>query len=514
MLKSPLAQARLHYKPSLPSLLSQIDAVIFRSITAEAGVLPEIAAAFPEISSFSLLKGEGSLRAKRKIPLRVGVVFSGGPAAGGHNVIAGLWDALRTLHPHSELVGFLNGPQGIVKNQAIYLTQDLIDSCRNQGGFDLIGSGRTKIETSEHLALALAAVSEWKLDGLVIIGGDDSNTNAALLADYFLQKKSCVKVVGIPKTIDGDLQNRHVAISFGFDTAAKTYAELIGNIARDAPSSRKYYHFIKLMGRSASHLALECALLTCPNLVCVAEERKTLAEVVSLIADLVVARAKLGKSWGVILIPEGLIEFMPDVAALIQDLTLQGEPSSVSLRVWDQLPQKIQHQLLKERDPHGNIAVSGIDTEELLMEMVVRELKNRQFEGAFNPVAHFFGYEGRCALPSNFDANYCFALGFVAAALLDQGYTGYMAFVGDLKKAPEEWSFGAVPLAQLMHVENRAGKIKPVIAKALVDLEGNIYQIYKKQASSWRLEDHYLCPGPIQFFGNTALINTTPLLLN
>lgn len=458
-------------------------------------VLPEIENLFPKTCPAFLVKGNFGMDRSFK-SLRIGVVFSGGPASGGHNVIAGIFDALKKMHRESRLFGFLDGPGGIVNGKSKEITQSMLDPYRNQGGFDLIGSGRTKIETDEQFQAALKSVKALNLDGLVIIGGDDSNTNAAVLAEFFLSQNCATKVVGVPKTMDGDLQNAFVEISFGFDTATKTYSELIGNIARDAPSSGKYYHFIKLMGRSASHVTLECALATHPNIALIGEEKKSLAKITSEIADLIMKRAEMGKNYGVIILPEGLVEFMPDLQTFLASL-----------------PERIQKQFLIERDPHGNINVSAIETDLLLIQTVSAELQKRGFKGKFTPVNHFFGYEGRSGFPSNFDVNYCYALGHVAALLIDYGLTGYMGFVGNLAQSPEHWTIGGVPLTSLLHLEERKGKMQPVIAKALVDLKGKNYERFKKESAHWAFEDDYRFPGPIQFFGDNSLTNAFPALL-
>ncbi len=467
-------------------------------------------------------------------PLHIGVVLSGGQASGGHNVIAGIYDCLRRLSSGSKLYGFLDGPAGIISGIYRELTSELLDPYRNQGGFDMIGSGRVKIETEEQLSYALAAVQKIPLDGLVIIGGDDSNTNAALLAEYFLQNGCRTKVIGVPKTIDGDLKNPFVATSFGFDTACKVYAEMIGNIARDASSAKKYTHFIKLMGRSASHIALECALTTQANLTLIGEEiaqrKMTLSQIVAQIADLVSARADLGKQYGVILIPEGLIEFIPEIALLIKELnaliaadphiapaTAAGRLTPPAQKCFEALPPNIQQQLLLHRDPHGNVQVSLIETERLLMELVEKELQRREKAGSskvkFSPVQHFFGYEGRAGFPSNFDCNYCYALGFASTLLIQEGVSGYMACISNLHLPASAWGVGGVPLTSLMHVEVRKGKEKPVIQKALVDLNGNPFKIFQRLRDAWKLDDLYLYPGPIQFYGDPSLTQTVPLTL-
>ena len=492
---------------------------------------------FPHTFAQPILVGQKAGKNSHKA-LRVGVVFSGGQAAGGHNVIAGLFDALKTLHPESKLFGFLDGPSGIIEGKQKELTAEAILPYRNQGGFDLIGSGRVKVETAEQLQAALNVVQALKLDGLVIIGGDDSNTNAAVLAEYFLSKGSQTKVIGVPKTIDGDLKNAYVEIPFGFDTACKTYAEQIGNIARDALSARKYTHFIKLMGRTASHIALECALAVQPNLTLIGEEcaakNQTLGEVVNEVATLICKRAEVGKNFGVILIPEGLIEFLPDMKTLIAELNAQAaslgaasfgekpDPQTVAAKLTPlsktcflSLPERIQNQLLLERDPHGNVQVSLIETELLLIQLVKKELAKRQKEGSYKgkfvPVQHFFGYEGRAGFPTNFDANYCTALGFTAALLISTGHTGYMAAVLNLTSPVEKWEIAGVPITMLMHLEKRKEKLKPVIEKALVDLQGKVFMHFQEAREDWATEDHYRFQGPIQFSGDPVLTDSLPL---
>ncbi len=432
----------------------------------------EIRKLFPHTHAQPLVRAAAQKKREQK-PLRVGVVFSGGPASGGHNVIWGLSDA---LHPESTLIGFLNGPSGILENKTRPLSRELLKNYHNQGGFDLLGTGRTKIETEEQFSGALKTAQSHKLDGLVIIGGDDSNTNAAYLAEYFLANKCSTKIISVPKTIDGDLQNPYVQISFGFDTAAKVYSELIGNLARDALSTKKYTHFIKLMGRSASHLTLECALATQPNLALISEEyaaqKKTIEDVVHEIKNLILKRQEQGKNYGIILIPEGLFEFLPN------------------------LPESIKKEIPVERDPHGNIPLSAIQTEVLIADLVKKALP-----GKFSPLCHFFGYEGRSAFPSHFDSAYCTALGQGAALLISCGFTGYMAAVTDLSL--ERWGLVGVPLTSLLHMEERGGKKKAVIQKALVDLKGAPFQTFAKKRAAWALDDAYLYPGPMQFSDQT-----------
>jgi pyrophosphate--fructose-6-phosphate 1-phosphotransferase len=406
--------------------------------------------------------------------LRLGVVFSGGQAPGGHNVVTGLFDALKQLHPDSQLFGFLDGPKGMIDGKTRELTAPILAPYRNQGGFDLLGSGRTKIETEEQRQAVLKTAQTLKLNGIVIIGGDDSNTNAALLSEFFAREGTSICVIGVPKTIDGDLQNEEVAISFGFDTATRTYATLISNIARDALSAKKYTHFIRLMGRSASHIALQCALLTQPNLTLISEERRSLPEIVGTIADLVEERAASGKNYGVILLPEGLIEFLPEI------------------------PPELKAQCA-EVDAHGNPNLSAVETERFLIECVRKELSRRAFQGKFQGIPHFFGYEGRAAIPTPFDADYCYALGFAAALLSAHRHSGYMAFVRDLKENPTSWTIGGIPLLPLMRVERRQGVDMPVIAKSLVRLEGPQYRQFQSLAPQWRLQEAYRICAPVQF---------------
>ncbi|MBS0604105.1 MAG: diphosphate--fructose-6-phosphate 1-phosphotransferase [Verrucomicrobia bacterium] len=528
-----LQKARQAYLPSIPHLLRSLSEVQFSPSNEKSDSQDKIKELFPLTSGQPFLQGQqGGSRTSKQ--LMVGVVLSGGQAAGGHNVIIGIHDALKQLNKQSRIFGFIDGPGGIVAGKSRELTAEILAPYRNTGGFDMIGSGRTKIETQEQLNASLEVVQKMKLDGLVIIGGDDSNTNAAVLAEYFLKNGCSTKVIGVPKTIDGDLKNAYVGTSFGFDTACKIYCEIIGNIARDAQSAKKYYHFIKLMGRSASHIALECALATRPNLALIGEEvaalKKTLTQLTQEIADLICKRAELGKHFGVILIPEGLVEFIPEMSVLIKELNqillsdASGDISRISSKLtassqscFSSLPERIQQQLLLNRDPHGNVQVSLIETERLLMEMVGKELEKRQKEGKcavkYFPLQHFLGYEGRAGFPSNFDSNYCYALGFTAALLIDEGATGYMASVTDLTKPPQEWGIGGVPLTALMHVEMRKGKEKPVIQKALVELNGKPFARFQRQREQWRLQDEYRYPGPIQFFGAPELTDQVPITL-
>ncbi len=544
---SPLQEARLHYQPQLPNFLK----VILSLRVAPQQPLPLskeyvdlLQAQFPRSYSQPFLQFEVGNGVKNLKPLKVGVVLSGGQAPGGHNVIIGLFDALKKMDSSSQLFGFLDGPKGIVDNKNKPLTEAVLAPYRNQGGFDMIGSGRDKIETSQQFESAAKTVQSLDLDGLVVIGGDDSNTNAAMLAEYFLQQNLKCRVIGVPKTIDGDLQNEFVEISFGYDTACKVYAESIGNIARDALSAKKYYYFIKLMGRSASHITLEAALQTHPNITLIAEEveanKKTLQQLVQEITEIIVQRASKGKQYGVVLIPEGIIEFIPEFKELIKELNhllapetdhpqkLDAQPSNdakiqyiaaqlspSSKACFRSIPSEIQAQLLLERDPHGNVQVSKIETERLFIDMVKPELKRLQqagtYKGKFNAQPIFCGYEGRSGLPSNFDAQYCYALGTVAAILIQEGMTGYMSCVRNLTQPVEQWVPCGVPLVPLMHVEQRNGKATPVIRKALVDLQGRKFAEFSKQRSNWALNDEYCTPGPIQFCGPASLTESTVL---
>lgn len=527
LVENPLRKAREKYLPTLPSLLQQIDNIQWIEDTSTSVKNADIHALFPLTFGQPILRAQKQKESKN-CSLRVGVVFSGGQAAGGHNVITGLIDALILLNPESRLFGFLEGPSGIISGAYKELTKELIQPYRNQGGFDLIGSGRTKLETEEHLTAALHTVEKMHLDGLVVVGGDDSNTNAAVLAEYFTNKNCQTTVVGVPKTIDGDLKNNYVATSFGFDTACKIFSETIGNIARDSLSAKKYYHFIKLMGRSASHIALECALATHPNMALIAEEiakeKKTLQQITHQIADLVCERAEIGKNFGVILIPEGLIEFIPEIGVLIQEINhllanSSAEYEHVAQRLSKQsqecflsLPKSIQEQLLFTRDPHGNVQVSFIETEKLLIETVAQELKKRaqegRYKGVFSALHHFLGYEGRAGFPSNFDCNYCYSLGYTAALLIAHKATGYMCCIKGLTQNPTDWQVLGIPLTSLMDMEWRKGKKKPVITKALVDLRSRSFAFYKQHRDTWRLEDRYLYPGPMQFYGDNQLADT------
>ncbi len=484
-MKSALQEERIHYQPALPNILKGVKTL--EAIRKQAVELPsEIQALFPHMAKQTQsLQLQMGMQGRAHNQMRIGVILSGGQAPGGHNVIAGLFDALKLLNEQNELIGFKNGPSGIIENQSIPITAELLENFRNTGGFDLIGSGRTKIETDEQFRAVANTARELQLNGLVVIGGDDSNTNAALLAEYFLTHDVRTKVIGVPKTIDGDLKNSQIETSFGFDTAVKIYSNLIGNIARDALSARKYSHFIKLMGRSASHVTLECALQTHPNMTLISEELKgePLSKIVDQIADVIAKRAKAGKHYNVILIPEGLFEVV-------------------------QIPEGIEGTY----DSHGNLEVSHIETEKVLAQLVKEKLPAKVQE-KFQPIYHFFGYEGRSGFPSNFDANYTYALGYNAAVLIELGYTGYMSQISHLTKRVEDWEAGGVPIVSLLHMEQRQGKTIPVIKKALVDLQSEPFQHFSSYRAKWALNDDYRFPGPTQYFGPPHLTNESTMTL-
>ena len=529
---SALQKARAAYQPKLPpafangAMVKVIEGAK-TSCVADADKISQYFSATFGSPELTFQPGQsGTLPA-----LTVGVILSGGQAPGGHNVIAGLYDGLKSLNPASKLYGFLKGPDGLIKGEQILLTDEIIDAYRNTGGFDMIGSGRTKLETEEHFKSAQKHCEELGIKSLVIIGGDDSNTNACLLAEYYKKNGIGINVIGCPKTIDGDLKNDCIETSFGFDTACRVYSELIGNIGRDANSAKKYWHFIKLMGRSASHIALECALQTQPNIAIISEEvaarKMTLKDLVENIAEVVAARADRGMNFGVALIPEGLIEFIPEMKTLIASLNdllaqeaetfnslfdtseklqfISSRLSQDSSFVFSSLPREIQVQLCLDRDPHGNVQVSLIETEKMLAEMVrvrLNELKSAGvYKGKFSAQTHFFGYEGRCAAPSNYDADYCYSLGYTAAALLGAGATGYMASVRNTTKPASEWVAGGIPITMMMNVERRHGQDKPVIQKALVKLDGAPFREFAAHRAEWAVETSYVYPGPIQYFG-------------
>ncbi len=543
---SALQKARYTYQPKLPAVLTGD----IRDIEVEFGTPTESIADQTDVKKlFAKTYGAPIAVFKQgKNPeinkeLRVGVILSGGQAPGGHNVITGLYDGIKKANSSSKLIGFLGGPSGLMENSFVEFDDKTIDEYRNTGGFDIIGSGRTKIETPQQFAAALETAKTQKLNAVVVIGGDDSNTNAALLAEYFLSEGTDIQVIGVPKTIDGDLKNEYIETSFGFDTAVKTYSELIGNIMRDANSAKKYWHFIKLMGRSASHIGLEAALQTHPNVAIISEEvaekKKSLSQVVREIADVVKVRSNNGENFGIALIPEGLIEFIPEMKTLIGELndllahnadyfaTLRsfedqaefavGKLSDHSAKVFGSLPRGIRQQLLLDRDPHGNVQVSLIDTEKLLIEMVGEMLREEKaegsFSGSFKALAHFFGYEGRCAFPSNFDADYTYSLGFTAFLLIANGLTGYISSVRDLDKSADQWIAGGIPLTMMMNMEQRHGSMKPVIRKALVELDGAPFKEFASKRDSWAKTTSYFFPGAIQYYGPTEVCDQPTITL-
>ena len=529
MKKSALQIARASYQPKLPVTLTGSVKAVEGKPTHSVADQEEISKLFPNTYGLPELTFEKNPNPVPGKPINVGVILSGGQAPGGHNVICGLFDGIKKINRDSRLYGFLMGPGGLVDHKYIELTSDIIDEYRNTGGFDIIGSGRTKLEKKEQFDKGLEILKQLGITALVIIGGDDSNTNAAILAEYYKGIGAGVQVLGCPKTIDGDLKNEVIEASFGFDTATKVYSELIGNIQRDCFSAKKYWHFIKLMGRSASHIALECALQTQPNICIISEEveakNMTLNDVVDYVAGIVAARAADGNNFGTVLIPEGLIEFIPAMKNLIAQLNdllakatdfhkLSPEDqrkfvlenlSKENAEVYASLPLGVARQLTLDRDPHGNVQVSLIETEKLLSEMVGRRLEEMraagQYNGKFSPLHHFFGYEGRCAAPSNFDADYCYALGFNAAWLIDAGVTGYISSLRNLTKPSVQWLAGGVPISMMFNMERRHGEMKPVIQKALVRLDGAPFQRFAAKRDSWAINSAYVYPGPIQYWG-------------
>lgn len=541
MKKSALQIARAAYQPKLPIDLTGSVTVVEGKPTQSVADQEEIQKLFPNTYGLPEIRFEKSSKNLTGKPLNVGVILSGGQAPGGHNVICGLFDGIKKINKESRLYGFLMGPGGLVDHNYIELTSSIIDEYRNTGGFDIIGSGRTKLEKQEQFDKGLEILKKLNITALVIIGGDDSNTNAAVLAEYYKKINAGVQVIGCPKTIDGDLKNEVIEASFGFDTATKVYSELIGNIQRDCFSAKKYWHFIKLMGRSASHIALECALQTQPNVCIVSEEIEaknlTLQDVVNYIADIVAKRAAQGNNFGTVLIPEGLIEFIPAMKNLIAELNdllakttgfaemPQAEQrdyviknlSQNSATVYASLPEGVARQLTLDRDPHGNVQVSLIETEKLLSEMVGNRLKEMKGEGTytgkFSPLHHFFGYEGRCAAPSNFDADYCYALGYNAAMLINAGVTGYMSSLRNLTKPSVQWLAGGIPISMMFNMERRHGEMKPVIQKALVRLEGTPFQRFAAKRADWALNTEYVFPGPIQYFGPAEVCDQPTMTL-
>jgi len=529
MKTSALQQARAAYQPKLPKALQGAVKVQEGAPTQSVDNQEEIKALFPNTYGMPLVEFVPGETENTK-EMNVGIILSGGQAPGGHNVISGLFDQVKKLNPNNKLYGFLMGPGGLVDHDYVEITEELLKDYRNTGGFDLIGSGRTKLEKEEQFEKGLEIIRQLNINAIVIIGGDDSNTNACVLAEYYAAKNYGVQVIGCPKTIDGDLKNSQIETSFGFDTATKTYSEVIGNIERDCNSARKYWHFIKLMGRSASHIALECALQTQPNICLISEEieakDQTLNDIIENIAEVVAYRASQGNNFGVVLIPEGLVEFIPAIGRLIQELNdllavhgadyadldkdaqrayILAHLTEENRATFETLPEGVARQLSLDRDPHGNVQVSLIETEKLISDMVGAKLaqwkKEGKYNGKFSALHHFFGYEGRCAAPSNFDADYCYALGTSAALLIASGKTGYMAIVKNTTARTDEWKAGGVPITMMMNMERRNGEMKPVIRKALVELEGKPFKAFVAQRDQWAKETCYVYPGPIQYWG-------------
>jgi len=544
---SPLQQLRHGYKPKLPKILSEditTIAAVFGEKTAPKRDQDLIRALFPHTygkSRVSFAKGPNPAIGEKR---NVAVILSGGQAPGGHNVISGIFDALKAANPENLLYGFKGGPSGILEDSYRIIDSEYLDPYRNTGGFDIIGSGRTKLETLEQFERCAEVCLSHDISALVIIGGDDSNTNAAVLAEYFLEKRHPIQVIGCPKTIDGDLKNEYIEISFGFDTATKTYSELIGNIARDSNSAKKYWHFIKVMGRSASHIGLECALETQPNICLIGEEvaarKQSLKSIVNEMAQIISARADQGLNFGIAIIPEGVIEFIPEIKVLISEVNdllareseafnalakanekidfVKDRLSEASAEAFAILPTSIKEQLLMDRDPHGNVQVSRIETDKLLAEMVesrlVKMKREGTYKGKFSSMTHFFGYEGRCAFPTNFDSDYCYSLGYNAFLLIASGLTGYMSSVTGLTKPAVEWNAGGIPITMMMNMEVRHGEPKPVIEKALVDLEGEPFKHFARERETWAIETAFVYPGAIQYFGPPEVSDRTTVTLS
>ena len=540
---SPLQKARYEYVPKLPGMLRHgIAEIAVKKGEATTSVADQekIAELFPNTygePEVTFEKGQNTSAVKKQV---VGVILSGGQAPGGHNVVSGLYDALKATNKENVLIGFKGGPSGLIEDNFIVFDDEYMDQYRNTGGFDIIGSGRTKLETEEQFQIATEVCKKHGITAIVIIGGDDSNTNACVLAEYMAAHKTGVQVIGCPKTIDGDLKNEDIEISFGFDTATKTYSELIGNIERDCNSAKKYWHFIKVMGRSASHVALECALECQPNICLISEEvkakKQSLSEIADYIADAVEKRAADGNNFGVVVIPEGVVEFVPEFSALISEINelLAGSKadafnaleswaekyafiekglSKEAMEVFAILPQAIQQQLFLERDPHGNVQVSLIESEKLFAALVGDKLKARKaagtYTGKYATQTHFFGYEGRCAFPSNFDADYCYSLGYNAFMLIQYGYNGYLSKVSNLSRPAEEWVAGGMPITKMMNIERRHGEDKPVIKKALVELDGKPFKYFEAHRDEWAVETSYTFPGAIQYYGPTEVCDLT-----
>ena len=543
---SALQQARYSYNPKLPLILREdIRKIkpVYGKPTQSVSDQEKLQKLFPNtygLPKVSFEKGQNNDIGKK---MNVGVILSGGQAPGGHNVICGLYDALKKANSESQLYGFMGGPSGILDDKFIIMTDDLINAYRNTGGFDIIGSGRTKLETKEQFEVCTKVCHKHDINAIVIIGGDDSNTNAAVLAEYFRAQGESICVVGCPKTIDGDLKNESIEASFGFDTATKTYSELIGNIERDANSARKYWHFIRLMGRSASHIALECALQTQPNICLIGEEveakNQSIEEITNYIADIVAKRSEKGNDFGVILVPEGLIEFVPSLKVLIREINdllaktekefnvietvadkitfVEANLSDRSKKVFNSLPEEIKGQLLADRDPHGNVQVSRIETEKLLIQTVTKRLKQMKaegkYKGKFSTQNHFFGYEGRCAFPSNFDSDYCYSLGYNAVMLLSANLTGYLSSVTQLSKSADQWQAGGIPITMMMNLEQRHGEQKPVIKKALVELDGEPFKYFAAHRDEWALDTCFTFPGAIQYYGPAEVCDQSTMTL-
>ena len=544
---SSLQKARYEYSPKLPGMLRNGISEICVQEGAETQSVADqekIKALFPNTygkKEITFVKGQNTSEAKTH---RVGVILSGGQAPGGHNVICGLYDALKATNPENELYGFKGGPSGLIEDNYLIFTDEYIDQYRNTGGFDIIGSGRTKLETKEQFAIVSEVCKSHGITAVVIIGGDDSNTNAGVLAEYFAANNTGVQVIGCPKTIDGDLKNEDIECSFGFDTATKTYSELIGNIQRDCNSSKKYWHFIKVMGRSASHVALECALKTQPNVCLISEEvaakKMSLSQIADQIADSVEYRGNNGENFGVVVIPEGVVEFVPEFGALIHEINelLAGSKADAfnALPTWEEkyafiekgltkesmevfaiLPQNIQQQLFLERDPHGNVQVSLIESEKLFAALVADKLAARKaagtYKGKFASLCHFFGYEGRCAFPSNFDADYCYSLGYNAFMLIQYGCNGFLSKVSNLSAPANEWVAGGMPITKMMNIERRHGEDKPVIKKALVELDGAPFKYFEAHREEWSKNTCFQYPGAIQYYGPTEVCDLTTVTL-
>ena len=532
---SALQAARSQYQPKLPKTLQGPVVAVEGKATQSVGNQAEIKELFPNTYGMPVITFEAGAQPKLE-PFNVGIILSGGQAPGGHNVISGLFDGVKSLNPQNKLYGFILGPGGLVDHKYMEITPELMDQYRNTGGFDIIGSGRTKLEEVDQFEKGIQILRELGIKALVIIGGDDSNTNACVLAEYYAAKKYGVQVIGCPKTIDGDLKNEQIETSFGFDTACKTYSELIGNIQRDCNSARKYWHFIKLMGRSASHIALECALQCQPNICLVSEEveakEMSLDDVVTYIAQAVANRAADGNNFGTVLIPEGIIEFIPAIKKLIAQLNdilatpeaqnlgrseqidfVKAHLTKDNLAVFHSLPTSVARQLALDRDPHGNVQVSLIETEKLLSTMVAAKLdqwkKEGKYVGKFGTQHHFFGYEGRCAAPSNYDADYCYSLGYNASRLIANGKTGYMSVIKNTTKPAAEWIAGGVPITMMMNLEKRNGKMKPVIRKALVELDGAPFKYFASKRDEWARQTAYVYPGPIQYWGPSEVCDQT-----